>query len=123
MKVDDSGFSKSAKNVKLSRSDMLSIEGAGAAIVQNTQKTLVPVLTAATKTGINSHIITATDTLVEDEIGPETDYAPVIEYGRKDMPNYPIQPFIRPSAFGNNATNALKAISTAFGLLVGQKWR
>jgi len=120
--VDTSDFETAIRAIEMDAGDMLNIEGAGAKIIINTQRLLVPVDTAATKTSINSHIVKASKEQVIDDIGPETDYAPVIEYGRRDMPNYPIQPFIRPSVFGDQITKVRKVISTAFGLLVISRW-
>lgn len=121
--IDASDFEAAARRAISNKNDMLQIAGAGSYVIINKQKSLVPVDTAATKTSIRSHITSATNTHVEDEVGPETEYAPVIEYGRKDMPNYPIQPFIRPSAYGKPLKDTLAAIAREFGNIVVSKWR
>jgi len=121
MKVDISGLQNALNKIKLSESDMINLIGAGSYVIINKQRQLVPVLTAATKTSIKSHIIESSETKVEDEVGPETNYAPNIEYGRKDLPNYPIQPFIRPSIEGNEA-NITRPINAAFKVLVETRW-
>lgn len=121
MTVDIKGLQEALKKIDLSESDMLNLIGAGSYVINNAQRLRVPVQTGATKTSIKSHIVESSKDRVEDEIGPETVYAPNIEYGRKDMPNYPIQPFIRPSIVGNEA-NIQRPISAAFKLLVETRW-
>jgi len=122
MDVDVSGFINAIKNIKPGADDLLNMEGAGAAVVSSVQKIKVPVDTAATKNSIKSHYITSTRTEIVDDIGPETEYAPNIEYGRKDMPNYPIQPFVVPSATGNNKRDCINAITTTFHTWILSKW-
>jgi hypothetical protein len=120
--VDDSGLQASLKNIKLNSSDMLSIEGAGARAQINGQRNRVPVDTAATQNSIKSHIVDASNTQVDDEIGPETVYAPNIEYGRKDQPNYPIQPFVRPTV-EEDFNNTINAMETQFGGRIQASWK
>jgi len=120
--VDTSGFDAAMVKAKMGADDLLNIAGAGAAVVSSTQKVLVPVDTGATRSSINSHIQTSTRTQVIDDIGPETEYAPYIEYGVASKPNYPIQPFVVPSAHGNNARSAQNAISRAFGAWLSEIW-
>lgn len=120
--VDTSQLERALNNIDLTADDLLQIEGAGAAVVAGNQKLDVPVDTAATRNSIKSHIVTSRRDYIEDDIGPETDYAPYIEYGVASKPNYPIQPFIVPSATGMKKRDALNAISTAFGMTVIQKW-
>jgi hypothetical protein len=122
MKVDTSGFDAAMVKAKMGADDLLNIAGAGAAVVASVQKMQVPVDTAATRNSIRSHIIKSTRTEVIDDIGPETDYAPYIEYGVASKPNYPIQPFVRPSAHGNNARSAQNAIARAFRAWIEAKW-
>ena len=86
---------------EFTKKDMLEIEKPVALTIINKQREKVPVDTANTKVSIGQHIEKATETMVEDHIGPETDYAPFIELGVASKPNYPIQPFVRPSVFGN----------------------
>ena len=121
--VDTSKLKQAAKNAVLTADDLLEIGYTGSAVVKQSQVTKVPVDTGATRSSINDHIATSTRTYFEDDIGPETEYAPNIEYGRKDMPNYPIQPFVRPSAHGQNRADALNAIARTFGLKVASKWQ
>ena len=121
--VDPKDFADAVKRTVLGRSEMLDIEGAGSYVVVNNQKTLVPVDEATTKLSIKPHITKMTATYIEDEVGPETEYAPNIEYGRRDMPNYPIQPFIRPSATGRPMKETLLEMSREFGNIVVRLWR
>lgn len=120
--VDASKFEAALKNIDLTADDLLQIEGAGAAVVISNQKIDVPVDTAATRNSIKSHYVTSRRDYIEDDIGPETDYAPYIEYGVASKPNYPIQPFIVPSATGGKKRDCLNTISAAFGITVIQKW-
>ena len=122
LQVDASQLERALNNINLTADDLLNIEGAGAAVVIMNQKLDVPVDTAATRTSIKSHIVTSRRDYIEDDIGPETDYAPYIEYGVESKPNYPIQPFIVPSATGSKARSAQNAITTAFGKTVESKW-
>ena len=90
--VDTSDFDRRIRAIDFSAQDLLNMEGAGAAILVNGMRMRVAVDTGATRASIKSHIVTSRRTYVEDDVGPETEYAPNIEYGRRDMPNYPIQP-------------------------------
>lgn len=109
------------KGIALTKSEMLSIEKPGALTLVNTQRTLVPKDTHATELSIGPHIQEASATKVVDNIGPETDYSRYIEFGVVSKPNYPIQPFVRPSAFGPNRMKVNKAIETAFAAVVRKK--
>ena len=120
--LDTSKFTDALGRAVIGADDLLNIEGAGAAVVIGNQKLSVPVDTAATRNSIRSHIVTSRRDYIEDDIGPETEYAPYIEYGVASKPNYPIQPFIAPSAAGMSKRDCLNAISTAFGLTVIKKW-
>jgi hypothetical protein len=122
MKVDTSGFDAAMVKAKMGADDLLNSAGAGAAVVVSVQKMQVPVDTAATRTSIKSHIIKSTRTEVIDDIGPETEYAPYIEYGVASKPNYPIQPFVRPSAHGKKRRDCINAITTAFHTWILSKW-
>jgi len=99
------------KGGKFTREDMLDIEKPIAMTVVNKQREKVPVDTSATKTSITPDIQRATAEEVIDHIGPQTTYAPYIELGVASKPNYPIQPFVRPSVYGNegNIENVAKA--------------
>lgn len=120
-RVDSREVTALFKNVKLTEQDLLDIEKPGGLNVANTQKTLVPVDTAATKTSISQHIQSSSDTEVIDHIGPETDYAEFIEFGVISKPNYPIQPFVRPSAMGASADKVFNVIEFAFRKKVEEK--
>jgi hypothetical protein len=120
--VDDSGFQEAMNKINLTGLDLLKIEGSGAAVIVNQQKIMVAKDTTATEKSIQRHVTTATVDQVVDEIGPETGYAPNIEYGRRDMPNFPIQPYVRPSVAGENFTKVIRAIGTAFGKLIETRW-
>jgi hypothetical protein len=142
--VDISEFLKAVENVKLTADDMVNFSGAGSAVIKGVQKMLVPVDSAATKLSINDHYTTVSATEVVDEIGPETEYAPYLEYGtgeyaaagdgRKGGWVYKgrngfvftlgmrPRPYVLPSATGKNKTNAINAISTAFRAFLESKW-
>lgn len=110
-RVDISQAIKFFNAATFSRDDMLDIEKAPALVVVNKQRQDVPVDISLTKNSIQQHVQSATDTKVLDHIGPETDYAPYIELGVVSKPNYPIQPFVRPSVFGNEAAIRKAAIA------------
>jgi len=125
------------RRAKLTESDLLNIEGAGAAVLVNAMRTKVPVgATGATRASIMSHIVSSSNTKVEDDIGPETDYAPYLEYGtgiyaengqgRKGGWWYKdaydkwhftygmrAQPFVRPAAY-EKLNQVVRAISHAY---------
>lgn len=109
------------KGASFTEEEMLSIEKPGALTLVNTQRTLVPKDTHATELSISQHIQESSAVRVVDLIGPETDYSTYIEFGVASKPNYPIQPFVRPSAFGPNRTKVEKAIETAFAAMVKKK--
>lgn len=119
--INDAGLRQALKEAKLTANDLLQIEGAGAYVLVNGMRMRVPVKTGATRASIQPHIIENTNTRLVDEVGPETIYAPAIEYGRTDMPNYPIQPFIRPTV-EEDGDQVQRVISAAFGQLVKERW-
>jgi len=121
MSVDSSSLQKALKAIDFNGGDLLNIEGAGAAVLVNGMRMRVPVKTAATKNSVQSHVNEASDTQVTDEVGPETEYAPNIEYGVKSKPNYPIQPFVRPTAI-EDFSQVIRAIGTTFGKLLISRW-
>lgn len=120
-KVNTSGLKAALKAIRLTSNDMLQIEGAGAHVLLNGMRARTPVLSGATRASENSHIIEATAEKVVDDVGPETIYAPFIEYGVQSKPNYPIQPFVRPAA-EEDEPQVVNAISSAFGETVKSKW-
>ena len=119
--VDDRQVMRAFKKGLLSVGDMLDIEKPVALTIVNKQRLLVPTDTFATKNSISPHIQKATKTMVIDHVGPETDYAPAIEHGIAAKPNYPIQPFVRPSAFGNER-NIINVAMTAFRRKISEIW-
>jgi len=122
MTVDTSSIKAALKQVEIYRDDLIFIEGAGAAVLVNGMRMRVPVDTAATKNSIRSgHFVELSDSVVSDDIGPETEYAPSIEYGIKSKPNYPMQPFIRPTAFEDFA-KVISAIGWAFYKIIMTQW-
>ena len=101
--------------------EMLSIEKPMGLTVVNKQRQDVPVDTAATKNSIQPDIQSATSLQVVDHVGPSTDYSPSIEFGVTSKPNYPIQPFVRPSV--NGYENAIiRVAQAAFKKMIGQKY-
>lgn len=120
--ADTSAFDAALKKIEPSADELKDIGFAGSAVVKMNQKIDVAKDTHATENSISDHIVTSTRTTFVDDVGPETEYAPNIEFGRRDMPNYPIQPFVRPSAHGNKKRDALNAITTAFHEWILSKW-
>jgi len=142
--VNTKKFERYLKEQNFSTQELLDIRGAGARVIINNQRTLVPKASTATQQSINSHIIEATATRVEDEVGAETLYAPYIEYGtgiyaeagdgRKGGWRYKDtkgnwhftlgmkpQPFIRPSIEGSNGKEVMSALTAAFELTIAGK--
>jgi len=119
--VDPSQLKAALLEVKLNSPMLLQVEGAGAKVLVNGMRMRVPVDTAATKNSIMSHLVEYSDIIVVDDVGPETEYAPSIEYGIEEKPNYPIQPFIRPTAT-NDFGSVINAIGYAFAQLVISRW-
>ena len=120
--IDTTDLDAHIRNVRFSASELLHIAGAGAAVLVNGMRMRVPKKTHATEISTRSHIIKSTSTYVEDEVGPETEYAPNIEYGRRDMPNYPKQPFVRPTADAD-LPQVVSAISHAYKAYLDSTWR
>jgi len=142
--VDTRELDKALAAINFKGGDLLNVEGAGAAVLVNGMRMRVPVKLAATKNSIMSHIDENTDTRIVDEVGPETDYAPYLEYGtgefaeggngRKGGWRYKdeegnwhftfgmkAQPFVRPTAI-EDLDSVIKAIGTTFGRLVVDLW-
>lgn len=121
IKIDASQLEKALKAIRLDGNDLLQIEGAGQWVLVNGMRIRVPVDSGATRNSIMPHIIESTGTRVVDDVGPETIYAPNIEYGIQSKPNYPIQPFVRPTV-EEDGDNVQAAISHAFAAKVNQRW-
>jgi hypothetical protein len=123
MDVDISKLMRALKNIDLTADDLLEIGYAGSAVVEMHQKIDVPKDTHATENSIKPRVVTSQRTHLEIDIGPTTEYAPYIEFGVASRPNYPIQPFVRPSAHGQNKKDVIDAVKTAFGMKVTSKWQ
>jgi HK97 gp10 family phage protein len=142
--VDTSQLEKALKAIDFKGADLLNIEGSGAAVLSNGMKMRVRKDTAATANSVQSHIVEKTDNRVIDEVGPETTYAPWLEYGtgekaekgdgRKGGWSYKdtdgnwhftrgmkAQPFVRPTA-QQDFDKVIRAIGTTFGQLLVQRW-
>lgn len=118
---DDASLKKALRDIRIDRSDMVMIEGAAAKPVINLERQLVPVDTAATQNSVGSHITEASEKRVVDEIGPEMNYDPYVEYGVQSKPNYPAQPFVRPAAV-QGRPDVVRVIGHTFGKLVIERW-
>jgi HK97 gp10 family phage protein len=118
MTVDDTKLKLALKGIVLKKQDLLDIEGAGAYVVVDGERMRVPVDTAATKNSIKPHILEADDNHVVDEVGPETLYAPYLEYGTYKMK---AQPFVRPTV-AEDADKVQAAVSAALGAIVEERW-
>lgn len=121
IKVNDGELQKALKAIRPDGEIMLRIAGAGASVQIKGQRQRVPVDTGATRASVASHIEESTETRVVDEIGPETNYAPDIEYGKRDAPGYPIQPFVRPTAEEDELAT-YHAMSREFGRKIKERW-
>ena len=121
MTVSPAGLLKNLHAIRLTKAQMLTIEKPGAAVVMNVQRTKVPVDTGATKESIQQHIIEAGKDEIVDDIGPETYWSFWIEFGNS-YPNYPVQPFVRPSADESNIPAIEKAMAVPFGEIVEGQW-
>lgn len=120
-KIDTSEVAAFIKKAELTERDMLTIEKPAALTIINQQRQLVPVDTGATKLSIGSQIIVSTAKLVTDHIGPSTLYAPFIEFGVISKPNYPMQPFVRPSVMGRGVSLVVRVADTAFKKILQRK--
>jgi hypothetical protein len=121
MSADTKEFERAMNALTISSTELMHVAGAGSAVMKTTQKILVPKDTHATELSILEEFFPG-DKIVDIEVGPRTDYSPYIEFGTSN-PNYPIQPFVVPSAFGKNKVNVLKAVANAFMQLVMDKWK
>jgi len=118
--VDVTAANKALGELAITKAEMIAIELPAALTIVNKQRELVPVDTSNTKNSIAPDIVESSGVMVVDNIGPSTNYAPSIEFGVTSKPNYPIQPFVRPSVFGNE--NAIRAaVSGAFKALLKSK--
>jgi len=116
IKVDLSKFKKAMDKAEFTSQEVTDVLTAGAVIVHSVQFRTVAHDTYATRNSIDILPGPGASLL----IGPHTDYAPYIEYGTSN-PNYPIQPFIVPSATGKNKANAIKACANAVVLTLKGK--
>lgn len=121
VKVDTSEVDAFIKKAFFTKAEMLIMEKPMALTVVNTQRTLVPKDSHATELSVAPDIQSATPLKVIDHIGPSTDYAPFVEFGVASKPNYPIQPFVRPSAMGAGAQLVFKVAAAAFKKMVFRK--
>ena len=121
--VDANKLLHALEHVRIGADDLMQMGMAGAAPVKAFQIMKVAKDTRATELSISDHIVTSRREIFIDEIGPETEYAPYIEYGVASKPNYPIQPFVVPSAHGRSKNECLHAISVAFGLHLVSNWK
>lgn len=121
MKIDDREVIAALKKGMLSVGDMLDIEKPMALTIVNRQRLLVPKDTHATENSVGPEIQSATSEKVIDHIGPQTTYAPFIEDGMTSKPNYPIQPFVRPSVQGNER-NIQNVAMAAFKKKIKEKY-
>ncbi len=112
--VDDREVVAALKRIRLTQKNMLDIAAPMGLTVVNHQRTAVPKDTHATELSIKPEVVTATERLVTQIIGPSTDYAPSIEFGVISKPNYPIQPFVRPSVMGVNGKRVVRVGEVAF---------
>lgn len=119
--VDTSEVDALFRKLPLTVGNMLAIEKPGGLTVINTQRQLVPVDTAATKLSIGAQVQSSSALEVVEHIGPGTLYAPFIEFGVASKPNYPIQPFVRPSGMVAGAKAVIKTMEVAFTAIVKRK--
>jgi len=121
IQVDDTAFNKALRNITINAQELREIETPGAAVLINGMRMRVPVDTGATKNSVQQHIAESNDDRVVDDVGPETEYAPNIELGIRDKPNYPIQPFVRPTA-KLDFDEVIRAMNAAFKMFVELSW-
>ena len=106
--VDISQFKKAMDKAELKPQEVTDILTAGAVVIHSAQFRTVAHDTYATRNSIDIQPGRGASLL----IGPHTDYAPYIEYGTSN-PNYPVQPFVVPSATGKNRARTIKAMAHA----------
>ena len=119
--VDDREVKAFLKSATITEAEMLAIEKPMALTIVNNQRILVPKDTHATELSIRPDVQSSSPTEVIDHIGPSTNYAPSIEFGIIEKPNYPIQPFVRPTASGKSAAMVTRVSAAALKKLVRKK--
>ena len=119
--VDDREVMAFLKKAVITETEMLVIEKPMALTIVNNQRIQVPKKTHATELSIRPDVQSSSPTEVIDHIGPSTDYSPSIEFGIIAKPNYPIQPFVRPSAVGKSAAMVKRVAGAALKKLVRKK--
>ena len=119
--IDDREVRAFLKSAVITETEMLAIEKPMALTIVNNQRIQVPKDTHATELSIRPDVQLSSPTEVVDHIGPSTDYAPSIEFGITEKPNYPIQPFVRPSAVGKSAAMVKRVAAAALKKLVRKK--
>ncbi len=119
--VDTSEADALFGKLPLTVGNMLAIEKPGALTIINTQRTLVRVVSGTLQGSINTQVQSSSSLETVSHTGPNTEYAAAIEFGRPDMPNFPIQPYVRPSGMVAGAKAVIKALEAAFTLVVRRK--
>ncbi len=119
--IDISEFTDFVRKAALTGGDMLAIEKPGALTIINTQRMLVPVDEATLKLSINTQVRSSSARETISHTGPNTEYAAAVEFGRPDMPNYPMQPYVRPSGMVAGAKQVIKAMEAAFTIVFRRK--
>ena len=119
--VDISEFLAFVGKAALTGSDLLKIEKPGALTILNTQRMLVPVDKGTLKLSINTQVQSSNSRETISHTGPNTVYAAAVEFGRPDLPNYPIQPYVRPSGMVAGARSVIKTMEAAFTILFRRK--
>jgi hypothetical protein len=113
VKVNDKEVREMLGRFRLTRKNMLDIAMPTALTIVNSQRTLVPKDTHDTENSVQPAVIAATKDLVTVQIGPSTEYSEYIEFGTTN-PNYPIQPFVRPSVVGVYGKRAFNVAQNNF---------
>jgi hypothetical protein len=108
--IDISQFKKAMDKAKFTSQEVTDVLTAGAVVVHSAQFRTVAHDTYDTRNSIDIQPDPSDKAALL--IGPHTTYAPYIEYGTSN-PNYPIQPFVVPSATGQNKASVIKACLNA----------
>lgn len=143
IRLDITEFLTAAGRARVTSSDLKKIETPGALVLVNGMRERVPVDTSATKNSIASHYDVELDDVLVDQVGPETEYGPYLEYGTGEyaeggngrkggwvykgrngffhtMGSHP-QPFVRPTVEAEEDT-CIRAISEAMRSYLEDEW-
>lgn len=86
--------------------ELLDFMSALGGVIQENAERIVPVDTMALQRDLH-HEETREGALVSTQVGSDLDYSTAVELGRRDLPAYPVQPYLKPAMLQARGVNPL----------------